>query len=248
MNLIQSIQQRKEEKVVPIIADIKRLIPKLVADRGMVQDKRDAGMLATLYYEGGAAGVSLVTERNHFRGQPEIDIPAVLSSVPLPLLIKDFILSKDAIDLRAKLVGEEAVGRVTLLLHAHLLEGNLRNMLHYTHKRGMLALIETRGVDDLRYLETLDEVPKLVGINNKDIDDLEKGEDELRITPELVSKYRQVLCNCLLVSESGHRTPQDIRRSIQAGADAVLVGTAFMLSPQPTAIVNSFVNALKGER
>ena len=120
-------------------------------------------------------------------------------------------------------------------------------MLHYTHKRGMLALIETRGIDDLHYLQTLDEVPKLVGINNKDIDDLEKGEDELRITPELVGKYRQVLSSCLLISESGHHTPQDIRHAIRAGADAVLVGTAFMLSPEPTATVNSFVNVLEGK-
>ena len=245
MDLVQSIQQKKQGNVVPIIADIKRLIPKLVAERGMMPDRRDAGMLATLFYQGGAAGISLVTEHNHFGGQPEIDIPAVLNSVPLPLLIKDFILSKEAIDAYAKLMGE-AAGRVTLLLHAHLLKDNLENMLHYIHKKGMLALIETRGVDDLNYLRALDEVPKLVGINNKDIDELEKGEDELRITPELAGKYRQALGGCLLISESGHHTPQDVRHSIRAGADAVLVGTAFMVSPEPTATVNSFVNALEG--
>jgi len=248
MNLVQSIQQRKEEKVVPIIADIKRLIPKLVAERGMRQDKRDAGMLATLYYKGGAAGVSLVTERGHFGGQPEIDIPAVLASVPLPLLIKDFILSQDTIDFYAELVGKEAVGRVTLLLHAHLLESNLKTMVHHVHKKGMLPLIETRGVNDLHYLQTLDEVPKLVGINNKDIDDLERGEDKLRLSPELVSNYRQVINGSILISESGHHTPQDVRHSIQSGADAILAGTVFMLSPDPTTTVNSFVNALKKER
>lgn len=248
MNLIQSIQQRKEEKVVPIIADIKRLIPKLVTEKGMRQDKRDAGMLATLYYKGGAAGVSLVTERSHFGGQPEIDIPAVLTSVPSPLLIKDFILSQDTIDFYAKLVGKEAAGRVTLLLHVHLLEGNLKAMVHHIHKKGMLALIETRGVDDLHYFPTPDEVPKLIGINNKDIDDLERGEDKLRLNPGLVSKYRQVIDGSVLISESGHHTPQDVRHSIQAGADAVLAGTVFMLSSDPTATVNNFVNALKGER
>ena len=47
MNLVQAIQQRKEEKVVPIIADIKRLIPKLVAEKGMRQDKRDALLVTT---------------------------------------------------------------------------------------------------------------------------------------------------------------------------------------------------------
>lgn len=247
MNLVQSIQQRKEEKVVPIIADIKRLIPKLVAEKGIRQDKRDAGMLATLYYQGGAAGVSLVTERSHFGGQPEIDIPAVLTSVPLPLLIKDFILSQESIDFYARLVGKGA-GRVTLLLHAHLLGGNLKAMVEHVHKKGMLALIETRGVDDLHYLQALDEVPKLVGINNKDIDDLERGEDKLRLNAKLVSKYRQVIDGSILISESGHHTAQDVRHSIQAGADAVLAGTVFMLSSDPAATVNSFVNALKGGR
>jgi indole-3-glycerol phosphate synthase len=246
MTLVQSIQQKKEANVVPIIADIKRLIPKLVAERGIVPDKRDAGMLSRLFYLGGAAGISLVTERNHFGGQSEIDIPAVLNSVPLPLLIKDFILNKSTIDFYIKLVGEGALARVTLLLHAHLLQGNLKNMLQHIHKRGMLALIETRGVDDLRYLKTLDDVPELVGINNKDIDDLERDKDKLRISREMVNEYRQVIKGSILISESAHRTSKDVRYSIEAGADAVLVGTAFMLSPQPTVTVSSFVNTLKG--
>ena len=245
MNLVESIQDKKRQGLVPILAEVKRLIPRL-AEKGMARDGRDAGVLARAYEAGGAAGISLVTERRYFGGQPEIDLPAILGAVGLPLLVKDFILTPESVDLYAALVdkvGEGQRGRVCLLLTAHLVGPRLPALLRYVHQQEMLALVETKQVEDLRYLDGAS--PRIVGINNKDIDELEKGEDLIRIDSATVCRYRELIGDAILISQSAHHSREDVLRSIEAGADAVLVGTAFMTSAQPTQAVASFVDAFR---
>jgi len=251
VNLAESIAEAKDRREAPIIAEVKRIIPKLADREGRPKDERNAGRLARIYQEGGAIGISLVTEGKYFGGQPEEDIPAVLQSTALPLLIKDFILDEEKVDFYVDLIsrsGKERLGRVTLLLTAHWVGDRLPAMLSYVHSKGMLALVETRKPEDLSYLDSSSQLPRLVGINNKNIDELEKGEDQIRLTSELVSRYREVVGDCLLISQSAHQRPQDVRRSIDAGADAILVGTAFIVATEPVKTVASFVHALENGR
>jgi indole-3-glycerol phosphate synthase len=246
LNLPESIRLARSRGVVPIVAEIKRLIPKLAAEYGRPRDEREAGQLASLYQTGGAAGISLVTEQQHFGGEPEKDVPAVLQATSLPLLIKDFILDSARVDFYAGILGgidPSFTRRATLLLHAHMLGEQLPAMLGYVYSCGMHALIETRGPQDLHYLSRLGRRALMVGINNKNIDELEMGKDQVRITPEIIAGYREMIGDAVIISQSAHRSTADIRRSIEAGADAVLVGTALMLSRDPAGTVSSFVRA-----
>lgn len=249
MNLPDSIKLARSRGAAPIIAEIKRKIPKLAAEHNRPRDEREAGLLAGLYEKGGAAGISVVAERRYFGGDPERDVPAVLRATALPLLIKDFILDYPAVDYYAGLAEKTApgfAGRVTLLLHAHMLGERLADMLAYVHDCGMQALIETRGVQDLSLLRPLGKRALMVGINNKNIDELEIGEDRLRISPGVVAAYREVIGEAVIISQSAHREAADIRYALEAGADAVLVGTALMLSPDPAVAVFAFVRAGEG--
>lgn len=244
MNLPQAIHLARQKGVAPVIAEIKRVIPKLAAETGRKRDERDAAFLARCYEQGGAAGISLVAERQHFGGRPEEDLPAVLQATPLPLLIKDFIRDYADVDYYARLVASvdhAFLRRVTLLLIAHVVGERLADLVQHVHNCGMLALVETRGPEDLDLVANAR--PRLVGINNKNIDELEMGEDVVRVNAEMITRYRQVLGETLIVSESAHRTAADVRRSLAAGADAVLVGTAFLVAKNPTAAVASFVRA-----
>jgi len=246
VNLAQSLINAGAAGIVPVIAEIKRLIPKLAKENNLPRDGRDAGLLAKSYEKGGAAGISLVTERRFFGGDPEKDIPAVLQATSLPLLIKDFIFDQAGAGYYAGLLGRlgnDRKSRVTLLLIAHQLKEKLPAVLEQVQNDGMEALVETRGTKDLHYLQGLKGKITLVGFNNKDIDDLEKGENALRLTTKTAEAYRQVAGNALLVSQSAHKTPGDALFSLENGADAVLVGTAFMLSPKPAETVASFVGA-----
>ncbi len=251
MNLAEAILKAKGRQEAPIIAEIKRIIPKLAQEEGRPKDERSAARLAGIYQEGGAIGISLVTEAKHFGGQPEEDIPAVLQGTSLPLLIKDFILDEEKVNFYFDLVsrsGKDYLSRTTLLLTAHWLGDRLPLLLSYIHSKGMLALVETRKPEDLGCLSSLSQSPRLVGVNNKNIDELEKGDDQVGLTSELVSQYRKLLGGCLLISQSAHQRPEDIRRSIEAGADAVLVGTAFMVSTEPVKTVASFAHALENRK
>ena len=141
----------------------------------------------------------------------------------LPLLIKDFILDYPAVDYYAGLAEKTSpgfAGRVTLLLHAHMLGERLADMLAYVHDCGMQALIETRGVQDLSLLRPLGKRALMVGINNKNIDELEMGEDALspRLWPLIANRG-----GCHYQPK---RTEARIFASPEAGADAVLAGTA----------------------
>lgn len=249
LNLVESINNKKNLEVVPVIAEIKRLTPKLEKEKGIKRDMRDAGKLANLYQKGEATGISLVAEKEHFGGQPEIDIPRILTSVNLPLLIKDFIDNEAIINYYAGLVsvvGKEMIGRVSLLLISHHLGGKLSRLIDYIHQKGMLAVVEIRGREDLSLLKDLKPIPQLIGLNNKMIDQLEQGIDKVVLNKPLVDTCRKIIGDCLLISESAHHSPADVRVSTQAGADAVLVGTAFMQAEDPGRKVHSFVFAKKG--
>ena len=58
----------------------------------------------------------------------------------------------------------------------------------------------------------------------------------------MIEKYRKRVGEALIISESAHRNPEDVRQSINAGADAVLAGTAFMRAECPQTAVFQFVN------
>jgi len=249
MDLVESIVAIKKKGGAPVIAEIKRLIPKLAAEAGLPLDKRNAGKLAKAYELGGACGISLVTETKYFGGQPEQDIPAVLHTTNLPLLIKDFNRTKENLDYYVTIVrrcGKEYLGRVVILLISHWLENKLPEMLDYVHHLGMLALVETRSPFDLEYLSGAR--PALIGMNNKNIDGLEKEVDRILLDRQMVEEYRQKAGRALLISESGHRQPEDVIKSLGAGADAVLIGTAFMTAAYPSEAVNRFAGALGGSK
>jgi indole-3-glycerol phosphate synthase len=244
MNLFESILITKNRNQLPIIAEIKRVIPKLAVESGRPKDNRPAELLVRAYEKGGACGISLVTEAEHFGGEPEIDVPRVLSATQLPLLIKDFILDKQSIDRYRELAaatGKNNPRRVTLLLTAHLAGEKAFSLFKYVRVSGMTALVETRTITDLDFLDGL--TPDIIGINNKNIEELEKGEDKIRVTREMLQDYRRRAPGSVIISQSAHRTPADVRLSLDSGADAVLAGTAFMTVSDPEKTVASFVNA-----
>ena len=79
----------------------------------------------------------------------------------------------------------------------------------------------------------------LIGINNRD---LTTFTTDLAVTRRLATVYRQALDrgDTLLVSESGLREHKDLEQVAAAGAQAVLVGEAFMRQPDVAAALRTF--------
>ncbi|RQH03065.1 indole-3-glycerol phosphate synthase [Natrarchaeobius oligotrophus] len=189
---------------VPLIAEVKPTSP--TAD-GTRDD--DPVELAKRMVEGGAAAISVLTEPTHFGGSPEA-LARVREAVDVPVLRKDFVLEEAGMDL---------VEADLLLLIVRFVD-DLESLVEAARDRGFQPLVE---VHDRHELETaIDAGATIVGVNNRDLArlevDLETFESVAPAVPEDVT----------LIAESGISTPADVRRMRQAGADALLVGSAIM--------------------
>ena len=177
-----------------------------------------AGRVARAYGRGGAAALSLVTDRAHF-GTSLDDLDAVRSA-GLPVIAKDFIVDPSQID------AAWAAGADAVLLIARWLDGDaLGALLAHAEYRGLAVLVECHDERDIAL--ALGAGADLVGVNNRDLaalrTDLGRGERLLPSLPPQVTR----------VAESGLYTVADLDRLARAGADAFLIGHALLQSPDP---------------
>jgi len=94
----------------------------------------------------------------------------------------------------------------------------------------LAVLLEVHNSEELERALTFDDV-QLIGINNRD---LASFHTDLATTEQLTAIYGSQIRakGCLLVSESGLFSRDDLDRVQAAGADAVLVGEALMREEQ----------------
>ena len=176
--------------------------------------------LAGQYEQGGAAALSVLTDRDFFQGSLD-DLRNARAACHLPVIRKDFTISEYHV-LEAAAAGADAI----LLIVAILDEPELRSFRELAREFDMAALVE---VHDARELEiALRSGAEIVGVNNRDLRtfqvSLETSIGLARHIPSTVTK----------VSESGIFSAADVRRLLDAGYDAFLVGEHLVKSGDPT--------------
>ncbi len=200
---------------VAVIAELKRRSP----SAGSIREDLDPGERASLYAAHGAAAISVLTDGPYFGGSMH-DLRAAAGRCPLPLLRKDFILDEVQI-LEARAAGASAV----LLIVRVLERARLERLLRYAAELGLDALVEVHTPAELG--AALDSGASVIGVNSRDL-------DTFRIDTEAAWKIvRQVPPDRIAVAESGVGGPADVVRVAEAGADAVLIGTALSAAPSP---------------
>jgi indole-3-glycerol phosphate synthase len=156
----------------------------------------------------------VLTDEPFFQGRLA-DLQAVRAAVALPVLRKDFMLERYQL-LEARVAGADAV-----LLIAEILDDTaLATLIRETTVLCMHALVELYDPENLP--RVLAAGARIIGVNNRD---LRTFETRLEHTLEVVPKLPP---GCLLVSESGIRKRDDIRRLEAGGVKAVLIGETFM--------------------
>jgi len=213
MKLTRAIRRARREGKVPLIAEIKVRSP---TDGDLLRG-RDPLQIADEYVRGGACAISVVTEPVHFGGDM-LMLKRITPNVELPVLRKDFIGTEEQI-----LESRQSGARAVLLISAMLSKQRLANLNEYAHSLGLETVVEIHRQEELRNLEGLR--LDMVGINNKDILNLERGEDQIVPTQKLVSFLPK---GVVVISESGIGGEEDVRGVISAGADAVLIGRALL--------------------
>ncbi len=193
-----------------LIGEIKRASP----SAGVIREDFKVPELARAYERGGARALSVLTDECYFKGSLD-DLKAARESVSLPVLRKDFIVDK------VQLYEARAAGADAVLLIARLLnQEELCGFVKLARSLGMETLVEVHETRELA--KALRSETEVVGVNNRDLATFEVDlETTLRLADEVPD-------DMLLVSESGIRTPEDLRKLKDAGVDAVLVGELFM--------------------
>jgi indole-3-glycerol phosphate synthase len=200
---------------VNVIAECKRRSP----SRGVLRDEYDAPAIAVEYEAAGAAAVSVLTEPTFFDGALE-HLAAVRARVTLPLLRKDFIVDEYQL-LEARAAGADAV----LLIVAALDAGSLQHLAGRAAALGLAALVEVHEPGELSV--ALDAGARVVGVNNRSLKTLAV---DGRTAFDLAARIPD---DVVAVAESGLRVHDDLRRLLEAGYDAFLVGERLVTAVEP---------------
>lgn len=209
INALQAFAPRQK---IHVLAEVKRASP----SRGDLAKIENPAELAALYEQGGASGISVLTEERKFKGSLD-DLRAVRSRVGVPLLRKDFIASEYQL-LEARAAGAD----IALLIVAGLDQKTLLRLKHFTEQLGMTAFIETHSHDEV--LRALDVDSKFVGVNARDLSTFETDRD---LFSRLVELFPD---DVIKVAESAVRDAADVAHYRNSGADVVLVGEALVTS------------------
>jgi indole-3-glycerol phosphate synthase len=216
---------RLKQAGVSVIAEVKRSSP----SAGDLATIDDPAQLARDYEAGGAAVVSVLTERRRFNGSLE-DLRIVRASLDVPVLRKDFIVSPYQI-WEARAAGADMV----LLIVAALEQNVLIALLERTESLGMTALVEVHDASEAA--RAADAGARVIGVNARNLKTLEVDRDTFaRVAPSLPE-------HSVKVAESGVRGPHDLLAVAAAGADAVLVGEGLVKQHDPRQAVADLVAA-----
>jgi indole-3-glycerol phosphate synthase len=219
---------------IAVIAEVKRSSP----SKGALADIPDPATLAASYAQGGATVVSVLTEPRRFSGTLD-DLAAVRRRVDIPLLRKDFLVTRYQVT-EARAWGADVV----LLIVASLDQRDLVGLREHAEALGMTALVEVHDEDETR--RAVDAGAAVIGVNARDLRTLE-------VDRAVFGRLRPLIPDDVVtIAESGVRGVDDVREYAAAGAHGVLVGEALVTGGDPAGAVRDFaavgVRATPGTR
>lgn len=210
----------------PLIAEIKRKSP----SQGWLLKSLDPAKQAKDYERGGAACLSVLTDKEYFGGD-EKHLRAARDACSLPVLRKDFIIDEWQI-YESRAMGADAV----LLIAAAFMPDQFQTMAKLARLAmglKMTVLTESRTEKELR--ESMKVERALIGINNRNL-------ESFKISPGTTTKLAGQAGGRFMVSESGIKSSKDIARLRRAGAQAFLVGEALVKAKDPAAKISHLFN------
>ena len=198
-----------------LIAEVKRASP----SKGTIRPDFNPVAIAKIYADNGAAAISVLTETKYFQGSLNYlkDIKSAVGN-RLPLLRKDFIFDPYQV-YESRAYGADGL----LLIVAILTSEKLKELLQLSHSLGMSCLVEVHNEAELDI--ALNNGAMVIGINNRDLRTFTVDITTTQRLRPLIPSDRTV------VSESGIKDRSDMEKLRQWGVDAVLIGEAFMSTP-----------------
>lgn len=211
----QAMLAKVESNQAAVIAEIKKASP----SKGVLRQDFQPAAIAESYEAGGAACLSVLTDRDYFQGHEDY-LTQARSACSLPVIRKDFLIDPYHV-YEARCLNADCI----LLIASALSTMQMQDLEGLAHELGMDVLIEVHDAAELQQALTL-KTP-LLGINNRN---LHTFDVTLDTTLDLLAAVPD---DRLLITESGILSVDDVTLMRQNQVHGFLVGEAFMRAPSP---------------
>lgn len=205
-----ALEKKRARGQFGLIAEIKKASP----SKGLIRSDFTPAAHARDYEEGGAACLSVLTDRPYFQGHEDYLI-AARKAVKLPVLRKDFMIDPWQVT-EARAIGADAI----LIIVAALDDQQMQDIEAAALEYGMDTLVEVHSHDEME--RALKLKSRLIGVNNRDLRDFSVSFDR---TYELVGSAPK---DCTFVAESGIRNHDDLVAMQRHDIGCFLVGETLM--------------------
>lgn len=208
------------------ICEVKKASP----SKGVIAEHFPYLEIAREYEAAGASCISCLTETQWFKGSNEV-FTDIRKTVDTPMIRKDFVVDEYQL-YQAKAMGADAA----LLICAITDDEHLLRYVDICEQLGLASLVETHDEDELH--RAIAANAKIIGVNNRNLKDftVDFGNSiRLRwlVPPEIA-----------FVTESGVKTPEDIKLLADNGVDAVLIGETLMHADDKRAMLDTLKGLL----
>ncbi len=210
-----AIEAKIDAGLPAVIAEVKKASP----SKGVIRADFDPAAIARSYEAGGAACLSVLTDKDFFQGS-EDSLMRARAACALPVLRKDFVIDPYQV-YEARAIGADCI----LLIVAALSDAALMQLSLLAAELDLDVLCEVHDAEELERALALP-VP-LIGANNRNLRTFETALETTLELQQLIEYDR------ILVAESGIHTPEHVAELREAGVNAFLIGEAFMRAPDP---------------
>ena len=255
-DFVGAIRNKINAGKAAVIAEIKKASP----SKGVLRENFNPAEIATSYEQGGAACLSVLTDKDYFQGSAAY-LKQARAACSLPVLRKDFMI--DAYQVyEARAMGADCI----LLIVSALSLSKMQELEAIANNLGMAVLVESHSAEELQVALQL-KTP-LQGINNRNLRTFEVSlQTTLDLLPQIAAAPSPIKGNGwgrggefaehaprpssgsgvqaetrparegerIVVTESGIFAPADVAHMRTNHVHAYLVGEAFMRADNPGA-------------
>tara|TARA_Y100001970_G_scaffold250940_1_gene323225 strand:+ start:69 stop:857 length:789 start_codon:yes stop_codon:yes gene_type:complete len=219
--LLKDSQQKEKSN---IIAEIKQASP----SAGEIIKDYYPEDIAVKYEKAGAGAISILTEKNFFKGSID-HLSLINTKTNIPILRKDFIIDPYQI-YESKVYKADSI----LLIMTILEDNEVKEYIKIANDVGLDCIIETHTPDEIDRALKIDY--PIIGINNRNLDNLSVN---INNTLDMID---QIPKSFTVIGESGIKSNENIKKYNDHGVYNFLIGETILKSSNYNSIIKKLLN------